>query len=265
MPQATRPYVHHSDLRQRALLTYRSQARLLLLPIVMGLISLLLVACAEVSEDFPLLRESVDDDFRYTCGSEIGFKKSIRSLPRPAKPLRNRLSRLVARGEGVIPKNGWRVARDAQRVMAIARTPQHELPFARALFRRQEGGGDGWRIDSYGACRPYAFTKDRVAAQWMFNSESHPPDQSERELPIWINSFQCAGSEDFTATVVYEERQIAVVVLEETTGAMGTCEGEAPQRYVIELDEPVGDRTIVDAGFLPIGQPRVYGSSREQG
>lgn len=142
---------------------------------------------------------------------------------------------------------GWRVVSETgQRADVIGRVSANS--FLSAAFERS---GETWVPLGWGECQPRVAVGSRSPATWRLVEE---PSPSDTELVLMVEETACSGGRKLTQKntqfdVNYVEDVIAIVAsVDPTLG--GECIGR-PWRLKVDLDEPIGDRALVDASIYP--------------
>jgi hypothetical protein len=92
---------------------------------------------------------------------------------------------------------------------------------------------------------------DGDPAVWVVDPQD-PPTEGSDEFTALVSRMACSGGETgdvLPPTVEIEETRI---VISFTVAPIGegnwTCQGNPPVPYVVHLEEPVGERELIDAG-----------------
>ncbi|WP_141387292.1 hypothetical protein [Cellulosimicrobium cellulans] len=84
----------------------------------------------------------------------------------------------------------------------------------------------------------------------------HPPVPDARELHLLVTEMACNNGEDaegrvrLSALAVRDDAVAVTVGVEPRTGE-ANCPSNPPTPFVVELDEPLGDRVVLDASVHP--------------
>lgn len=167
--------------------------------------------------------------------------------------------------EPIDPGEGWRL---------LAETGS-ELELIRELDKPEQGGpGDvrsheflrvhtvtgvtnvpdgGWVLDAQGLCTPRLDLGSLGPADLAL-AEPASPDAQQIALEVYERA--CAGGRpaDGRVEIVEQElsdEQLRLVVGVQHQDGDHTCPSNPPTPLTIQLDEPLGDRTVVDASTLP--------------
>lgn len=150
---------------------------------------------------------------------------------------------------------GWRIVLEkGNRTVVAAPTDSEEHPYVSALFQRT---GDKWQPQGWGDCLPMAVVGDRSPATWTLETK---PDDDDTKLHLSVEERACSSGRKLTenntrADIEYSEDEIVIVMSADSlsTGknVAYTCIGAPPSLITIPLEEPVGDRALLDAGSYP--------------
>jgi len=132
------------------------------------------------------------------------------------------------------------------------------------------GSGDGDRSGQAvrsGAPSPSAPAaapaQDRLTDRWWLATQSRAPD---RELELMVHETACATGASaegrIESAVEYSDDSIIVSISVRYRGGDQACPGNPDTSFRLVLDEPVGDRTILDARTSP---PSKAGTGRPAG
>ena len=160
----------------------------------------------------------------------------------------------------MLPEDGWKVVEEDGGTTTLLAPSGGEIAFASATFERD---GNGWKPGGWGDCTPRLVFEDKSVLRWAFDGSSYPPHAKATELTVLASDSQCSSGRDLEGLiepqVTYGRSRIEVVLtapsLETGKGAAYTCIGTSPTEYVLELDEPVGDREVVDLSVYPAVEP----------
>lgn len=146
----------------------------------------------------------------------------------------------------------WRVVvEESDRVQVMGRA-SGEFGFMSAAFERS---GDSWEPAGWGDCKPNVIVGDRSPATWKLVEEPSPDDA---ELVIDATEIACASGRrlkehQVRSDVVYGADAVSIVVSADAILG-GECPGNPPIRLTVPLDEPIGDRVLLDAAVFPPAQ-----------
>ena len=165
--------------------------------------------------------------------------------------------------QGRFPSDGWlRVAEVPTEVVFLAEWPGEEGAFA--VVHVVPGGGasalrDGWGADSYGSCTPRPIPPAGAAiAPWSVDADAEPPGPASRSIPALVHEQSCASGMSaegriLEPSVAYGEGEVTITI--SVREMPGDCQSNPLTPYVIKLDEPLGDRALLDGGQYPPGDP----------
>lgn len=225
-----------------------------------GLVALIvLAACADPTSTAPR-SDPPSSELEYSCGGEATFtSQDIEEGPEPSDEILGALQKLRQTMDGaMLPEDGWTVVSGDGRTTTLL-APLHDS-FASATFVKE---GQGWQPAGWGDCTPRLVQEDKSVLRWAFTDGSHPPDPDSTELEVLVTEVQCSSGRDIEGLieprVVYEETRIEVMLLapDLSTGKNEayTCLGTPPTEYTLELEEPVGDREVIDVSVYPAVEP----------
>jgi hypothetical protein len=118
-----------------------------------------------------------------------------------------------------------------------------------------ERRGDGWRAAGWSDCASLAPVIE-TGLQWV---EIHAPgdlDTSSTELAVSVNEVACTSGRDprpflREPRVVEDRESVTVYWTSEAPQGVGTCVGNRPVSQMLHLDEPLGDRVLLDGSRWP--------------
>lgn len=119
-----------------------------------------------------------------------------------------------------------------------------------------ERGRGGWDPIAWDRCKPRVALLDDNVVEWALR-RGERPTPTARHLEVFLHEGECVSGRDprpylNDPEVIYEEERILIVVTAEIEpGGAYECPGNPIVRHAIDLDEPVGDRALLDAGFYP--------------
>jgi hypothetical protein len=164
-----------------------------------------------------------------------------------------------------LPRAGWRrVVDTAREVLFVVDTPGDEAPYAFVSVvpgKLIEFGRDGWTADSYGACTPRPVVPDsQSVADWWIDPAAQPIGPDDRVIPALVLEHACASGQTAEGRILppsfeYRAEEVVVTITVRSLEGGRTCQGHPPTPYTLELDEPLGDRSLVDGGQFPPGDP----------
>ncbi len=118
-------------------------------------------------------------------------------------------------------------------------------------------GPDGWTADAYGACHAQPVLPDRIwHADFWLDPAAPPPGPDATTLHGLIVERACASGQPPNGrvqapVVVYDEHAVTVTVTVRETPGGADCPGNPEVPITIELEQPLGDRVILDGSVFP--------------
>ncbi len=211
--------------------------------------------------------DGTDPELRYACSADHASFTIADLLGAPAADATDdtaaELLRMVV-DEGFLPVGGWRRVVDGpQEVVFLSEVGIEGAPHAVVHVVPGQVGApvlDGWAVDSYGACTPRPVVPDTVSvAAWWVDSTAEPIRADSETIPALVHETACASGREATGrietpTVVYGADAVTVTITVRKVGG-ADCQGNPLTPYTIELEEPLGDRTLLDGGQLPPADP----------
>lgn len=118
-----------------------------------------------------------------------------------------------------------------------------------------EEGGEGWQLWRHGDCALRYDLGDLGDAMVALDPDN-PPDPDSSQVHLLVTEFACASGELADGRVTLErlvehEDRVELVVGVEPPPGIQTCQSHPPTPFIVELDEPLGSRTLVDAAVYP--------------
>jgi hypothetical protein len=166
--------------------------------------------------------------------------------------------------ESELPVDGWlRVVDTPEEVVFLAETPGAFAPYAVVHAVPGNVGAarrGGWAADSFGSCTPRPDVPAEVSvADWWVDPRAGPMRAESERIPALVLENACASGRTaegriLPPTVTYAADAITITILVRSLGE-AECPGHPSTPYVIDLDEPIGDRELRDGGQLPPGDP----------
>lgn len=167
-------------------------------------------------------------------------------------------------GEPVVdPAAGWGVAARSDDEVVLLRAVDggpaaaggdtHEaLRLAPAPSELQDGSGR-WFVWSAGSCT--LRTSDALGREADVRL-ADTPSPEDTELTLLVNERQCASGRDAEGRIDLDELtltedEVRVRVSVRPAGGDQECPGNPWTPFTLDLGEPLGDRTVVDAGLVP--------------
>ncbi|GHH67589.1 hypothetical protein [Promicromonospora soli] len=119
-----------------------------------------------------------------------------------------------------------------------------------------EEGGEGWQLWRHGDCA-LRYDLGGLGDAIVALDPDNPPDPVSSEVHLLVTEIACAGGEPadgrltLERLVELEDRVELVIGVEAPPGDAQTCQSNPPTPFTIELDEPLGDRTLMDGAVYP--------------
>jgi hypothetical protein len=233
---------------------------------VMLALALLAAGCAEPPiESFAEKLPDPGTDLRFTCG---GFEFSPNLLAQPAfaergtDPLEVALHAFLAEPApdvAVLPDAGWHlVSQDGQRAWFLAQSDS-ELPFAEVGLEHKNPTGryDGWQVTSWDQCRPGPVLPGFEIASWKLDRGLPLPKPTNRQFVAIVEEDGCDGVRPWESRVAapmirYGPEGIVVIFGVRPVSNVQVCEANRfTARVLVRLDQPIGDRRLLDGSALP--------------
>ncbi|MBW3562880.1 MAG: hypothetical protein KY437_10335 [Actinobacteria bacterium] len=236
------------------------QVRLLLIVMTLGL----LTACG--GSPPPVVSDPGVRTATYTCGSVTLTPRQLDEAP-PADDL-DADARAALDGVEVPPidpGDGWVVLSATSVELAMIREldePQgngpgdvrtHEFLAVRTSEGATNVPDGAWVLDATGTCTPRIDLGELGAADLVLAEEPSPDDREVR-LAVFERACASGRSADGRVEVVRQtltDDQLRLVVGVRAASGAQECPGNPATPVTIELDDPLGERTVVDATTLP--------------
>lgn len=136
-----------------------------------------------------------------------------------------------------------------------------EYGIGSAVYERSADGT--WSFAGSGGCRPERYIDDGLQpASW---SPRTPPDPSATSIAIDVSSDDCASgrspADRLTEPIVEYHADTVVITarLRPQPLASYTCQSSPPAPMTVRLDEPLGDRQLLDGRWYPPRSPEPVG------
>lgn len=98
---------------------------------------------------------------------------------------------------------------------------------------------------------------------WEVDQSAPPPRATSQRIPVLVYATHCASGKPPSAnrvhepTVAYQDDAITATYLVDAPPGLHTCPGSPPARTELILNEPLGDRVLID-GARPEGRQQVW-------
>lgn len=233
--------------------------------LVMTCCFLILSGCGEEPERQTPLNDSLDiGGLEYGCGGSDSPTFAPQDIPNQETPSNEILEAIDQLRETIdgsfLPDDGWiALAQDADKATVLA--PYNDR-YASATFENKNGV---WEPVGWGECVPrlQVGVGDKSVLRWVFSKGAYPPSPRATTLDLLVSEVECSSGREIEglieAITTYDEGRIGVILtapsLDGGEGVAYNCIGTAPTEYELELDEPVGDRAVVDLSVYPEVEP----------
>lgn len=116
-------------------------------------------------------------------------------------------------------------------------------------------GSPTWMLTSLGDCA-LAVALPGAGSATVGLDPDRPADPASTEIPLLVTEMACNSGEDATGRIdVVALREtdttVEVVIAVDPRGGDATCPSNPPTPYTLTLDEPLGDRELLDASVMP--------------
>ncbi len=194
-------------------------------------------------------------DTLYSCGQGGSFEgRSLEGsgdVEDEDSPLGDALRALFSDMDGVTAEEEWRVVwKERDEVLLMAPVPDGEHPYQSALFRK---AGNRWKAEGWGDCAPTVIVGDRSPVIWRLED---PPSDESTQLAVVLEERACSGGRALTADNIeieidYLDDSIGILIsADPLEGGTYTCPLR-PSNFTIALEEPIGERSLVDKAVYP--------------
>jgi hypothetical protein len=131
----------------------------------------------------------------------------------------------------------------------------HELLAVEDIGTGNPGGIDGWHMRSSGRCN-LRTDLGRLGAADVALDPSALPGEEATSVALLVTERECASGERATGRIeVLEtsptESEVRVVIGVSPVSGVATCQGNPATPFTLELEQPLGSRTLVDASVHP--------------
>jgi hypothetical protein len=201
--------------------------------------------------------EAAGIPFRYRCATEDSFSTMDLADATPTDEASDPLAEAIGHWGGWLGgAMDWHVVNQVDdRVLALAPTSGSDFPVDELELTRTITDGPGyetWDFVGGGNCRPEAVLGRGIGGQWRLDPRFPAPGPTTRTLHV-LGYVGCNGTEKtgparFHAT---DEAMLIAIPMASTFNS-DACSGPGPTRMTVRLPEPLGRRTLYDAGSLPL-------------
>jgi len=150
--------------------------------------------------------------------------------------------------------SSWvRVSETADHVQFIGRRPNDEGWLVVNFVARD----DHWELDLAGECKPRVVLGGGLGpADWWLDPASPPLSRDATEFDAVVLERACANGQSSEGRiappfVLYEPDSVVLTFGVVLKPGGQRCPGHPPGSYHVKLDEPIGDRWLLDGGVFP--------------
>jgi hypothetical protein len=153
-----------------------------------------------------------------------------------------------------LPDTGWiEVSRTDGAVLYLAPDPAAEGSWAYASVG-QDGGA--WEVDGWGGC---PLQPDVGAGLGIASFRVAPDaelDPAATEIAVLVTEWACNSGEDAQGRIVVsaideDDDSVTMTFAVRPRGGGQECPGNPETPFVLELSEPLGDRSVLDGSSVP--------------
>lgn len=201
--------------------------------------------------------DPADVPFGYVCEPGLPFTTADLAAAQALDEVPESLAEAVKHwAERIAPgADEWTVVRQADG-QVLALTPGHHGGLESMKLESRMGDaiagfapGIAWDFATGGDCRAQATF---VAGRWRLDPRFPTPGPKTRTLHV-LGYLGCNGSERAgPARIHTTDDAVLIAIPMRSVVHSDACSGFGPQRMTIRLREPLGDRTLYDAGELPL-------------
>lgn len=151
----------------------------------------------------------------------------------------------------------WFVLAESERYVVVAAGTWNEHgPDGRdGQVVRLEREATGWKVRGWGSCTGLAPVVE-PGRQWVQIESATSPDPTATEVAVEILEIQCTSGRDprpflQEPTFVEDDDSVTVFWTSLVPEGASTCIGSAPVPHGLRLNEPLGDRELLDGSRWP--------------
>jgi hypothetical protein len=220
----------------------------------------LLAGCALVPTEGPAVPPAVDlPAVALSCGDDHVFGPQALTAVGEAHlagdAAGDALRAFLATPEGAaFGTSSWvRTSETADRVQFIGRRPNDEGWLVVNFVARD----DHWELDMAGECKPRVVLGGGLGpADWWLDPAGPRPGPAATEFDALVHERSCASGESPEGRiappfVIYEAEAVVLTFGVVPKPGGGRCPSNPPGRFHVTLDEPIGDRWLLDGGVFP--------------
>jgi len=169
----------------------------------------------------------------------------------------------LSEGAELTPTDEWRLVVDGPDNAVFAGGAVEDLAESglNAEYRAEKVDGE-WRTAgiSFG-CRPSVDTGGQSRVDFYLAPGTDLAPESTSIL-AFVEDTNCGGRDVLDRIdeplIEYGPDEVLVLLTADPLEGFHTCEGFPPSEYTLELAEPIGQRTLLDAGVYPAVEVHVY-------
>jgi hypothetical protein len=130
----------------------------------------------------------------------------------------------------------------------------HELMGIERTDQTEEGG-EGWQLWQHGDCA-LRYDLGGLGDAIVALDPDNPPDPASSQVHLLVTEAACASGKPADGRVTLERRaqledRVELVIGVEIQPGAHDCPSNPPTPFTVELDEPLGDRTLLDVAVYP--------------
>jgi hypothetical protein len=201
---------------------------------------------------------------RYTCGTFPFGPELLTAVPGNAEQAANPAAgalraHLAGIGPDIdfLPDTGWTMTGMNDRVAEFV-SLGGDLGMKIVSV---ENGPAGWKVSGWGDCQPrIALAEGLGEAEWAFDPAQPKPGAATQVFDAMVTEMNCNGGQPADGRIVgpqvvrSDDTVLVIFAVRPRPGAQ-TCPSNPSTRIRVDLGEPLGDRTLMDGGRLPPGDP----------
>jgi hypothetical protein len=207
-----------------------------------------------------------DAPIRYTCSADHASFTAADMQAAPRADARDdTATRLLGMAtEGWLPLGAWRRVVDSpHEVVFLSGAGLDGAPYAVVHVVPGDAGEfrlNDWAVDSYGACTPRAVVPVGTSvATWWADPAADPIGPESERIPALVLENACASGRTAEGRVLppaitYDDNSVIITILVRSLGN-AECPGHPFTPFIVGLDEPLGDRALLDGGQWPLADP----------
>ena len=195
--------------------------------------------------------------------SEGGVPDGVETEEGPeADTLRQLLADAESDGTTDVPDHSWRalstLTTDDGTIYEFAHGSPPDLWVATV---QQLGGADHWQGEVLAPCTPRPYVDGQLVGYWWPEDEA-AVDADTTEVAVLVQEDSCDSGrgpegrvQDPETTYGADVVVVTYPITPRDEEGMFTCQAHPPAVVVLELDEPLGDRVLLDGSTWPAHEP----------